>query len=198
MTLRKLNKAIAKLKPVTDARTKWLNHLRPSQAFLVCIGSGPWKYNRRFKVQAKALDRLGDLDLVKMRVTNVFPLEWQMDMLRRMIRYCKHHDIEFDELIQRGSSQNRKESAEHVTCGITHPKTPKPRPKVIGMFVRDYLKLDCFPIDRHVRKWLQDNHLPSKEDDVVALFHKAGKQARFYARAVFGEKSSNPVHRLDS
>lgn len=151
-------------------------------------------------MQARALERLGSNDLTNLRVTSsLFPLTWQLTMTRQMIRYCKARGIGFDELISRRGSRNRKESAQHVHAGILpahKDPTKTPRVKVIGMFVRDYLKLECFPVDRHVRRWLMDNNLPTREADVVELFREIKESSRAYARAVFTAKSKNPVHRI--
>jgi hypothetical protein len=70
----------------------------------------------------------------------------------------------------------------------------KPLPKVLGMFVRDFLYTESFPIDRHVRKWLKDHKLPTNQDRLIEMFRTEKLQARGYARALFQQKSSNPVH----
>lgn len=67
-------------------------------------------------------------------------------------------------------------------------------PKVLGMFVRDYLYIDIFPQDRHVRKSLKELGLPTRQAKLLQLFRDNKMKARYYARAMFLKASSNPVH----
>jgi hypothetical protein len=67
-------------------------------------------------------------------------------------------------------------------------------PKVLGMFVRDYLYLDSYPCDRHVRKALKELGLPTRQAQLLKLFDDNKMHARYYARAMFLNKASNPIH----
>lgn len=152
---------------------------RPSQAFLVCLGAGPWKFARRQKIQRDALDWLGDGDLVDlahvMKTNEIFPnrfekqiyphcpfpLTWQVLILRRAVENTIHNNrgsVTFDELIttmlQNPDKQNQLTQF-YTLCGIFPPK----HIKTISLFCRDYLKCPCFPMDRHVKKQLKELEL---------------------------------------
>jgi hypothetical protein len=67
-------------------------------------------------------------------------------------------------------------------------------PKVLGLFVRDYLYLEIIPQDRHVRAELKRLGLPTRHEVLLKLFHDNKLKARCYARAFFLNKASNPKH----
>jgi hypothetical protein len=64
---------------------------------------------------------------------------------------------------------------------------------VIGLFKRDYLFQPCFPVDRHVRRFMEDHGLPHKAVEVEKMFAAIGENPSFYSRAIFGSKTSNPI-----
>ena len=73
----------------------WLDHLNASQAFLVCIGAGPWKVHRRNKIQGQAVEALGKKDLAEVDDAKIFnyPLDWQNQKVADMIDYLKRYKI---------------------------------------------------------------------------------------------------------
>lgn len=195
------------IKPVRDAQAQWLRQHRPSVAMLLCLGSGPWKIGRRFTVQANALKVLGERDIIELKpheVQSIFPLDWQRKYLKAARRFVTTRQVwDFDSIFNiRKTPDVLYEAilsihylAHGYHIGVRSGACKKPLPKVLGMFVRDFIMLDCFPQDRHVRKWLKDHNLPTHQAKIMAMFKAEKLHARYYARALFLDKSKNPVHK---
>jgi hypothetical protein len=200
--------------PVPDREVKWLRIHRPSVAFILCVMSGPWKIGRRQTVQSNALKILGDMDLYDLNVRDIVamsPLDWQVKYLTAARNTARSSRSAFDDLFDITDTNHRYnlyQAALIIVVRQIHARAhgsicagmflntsfKKPLPKVLGMFVRDFLFQDIVPQDRHVRKWLKDHKLPTKPDLLMKMFQDEKLQARGYARALFNEKSSNPVH----
>ena len=198
--------------PVPDRKVKWLRMHRPSAAMLLCLCSGPWKLGRRQTVQANALKILGIKDLSQLTTRDIImmsPLDWQVRYLTAARNTVKIFGSTFDDMfdiLKSDTKAQRQSQVDLVTeihyraHGYYFPGArggssfKKPLPKVLGMFVRDFLFVESFPIDRHVRKWLKDHKLPTKQDQLLKMFRDGKLQARGYARALFNAKSENPIH----
>lgn len=156
----------------------WLDHLNPSQAFLVCIGAGPWKINRRNLIQQGAVEALGAKDLAEVTDVNIFkfPLDWQVQKTADMIDYLQRYKI------------TMRWFAGWV-AGFPNPikmiyditKT-RGRAKVLDLYARDYLKVPSFPIDRHVERILKENGFPVNEKYMIDLCNQAGLNVSHVAR----------------
>jgi len=190
----KLQKAVPK--PTPDKKCNWLRVQRPSRAMLICLGSGPWKIDRRTAVQEKALALLGKRDLSELKSSEVgkmFPLEWQRNYLKRTVRYAKKCENGFDKQFKfRGIKE--QERARVAESFVVEAYSSNKLPKVISMFLRDYCCVDAYPVDRHVRLFLKENNLPTNEVDMIKLMRACKLSPREYARALFTNKSSNPQH----
>jgi hypothetical protein len=199
-----LRKAIKKLKPVQDTTVKcgWLKRHSPSVAFLLCVASGPWKIKRRASVQVAAMLKLAGRDLSEVKPStfnSVYPLTWQKEMAKRVITECRKRSVSFNTTFVRAGagyrSKKKNEQTLEILCSLLGIDSIHSAPKVVMLFVRDFLDMDVFPKDRHVRRWLTDNNIPHDHQKIIRAFEFLGKHARFYARAVFGDKSSNPILR---
>lgn len=172
----------------------WLDHLKASQAFLVCLGAGPWKIKRRTFIQTQALQILGDRDLVNVDVNETFgfPLEWQRSKIKYIIQYLQHHSWTMDQFI---ISLKDMTHPVKILYDITHTKN---RAKVLDLFVRDYLKLPAFPIDRWVARRLREYNLPQNENYMIELCNIAKLDASYVARAFVssGNFTGNPIIKL--
>lgn len=206
-----LKELLVDVKPITDGKTKWLTMHRPSVAMLLCVCSGPWKIERRQKVQENAIRVLGKRDLIELRLSDIHemvPLEWQRNMLRAITRY----EVPVDTMFAKPKScpeaalinvisifliykQQEQKNVANINLQKTLPKVFHKLPKVMKMFVRDFLMQDCIPIDRHVRRWLKDHNLPTRHAKLLLMFKSEGLHARYYARALFHNKAKNPVHK---
>ena len=209
-----LLKAIADVKPIRDnaKSASWLKKHRPSVAWLCCILSGPWKIERRTKVQARAIEVLGKRDLTQLlvhEVDSIAPLDWQRKYIKAAMAYAKHYlnqtrfdtiqtDLYHKPITRLIDIVRINELARDGFCaGIDFKNAHEyvdACPKVVLMYIRDYINYDCFPIDRHVRKWLKERKLPARSDKLMPLFVAIKKQARGYSRAIFGAQSKNPTH----
>lgn len=153
-------------------RDPWLSRMTATQAFVVCVGAGPWKIGRRRKIQTAALDVVGQSDLVE--AVPYYPLAWQTNMvwtLRTFLVVNKTTMTAFCDGLQDPRDL-------YAACGC--PKGTK----VLSLFVRDYLELPAFPIDRHVRRLLQKHGLPTKEAAMIALCQELGFDPSYVAQLV--------------
>lgn len=161
----------------------WLDGLNYSQALMVCVGAGPWKINRRLKVQTDALIYLGKKDIIDLFNCDVFPFKWQNDIIKKLSTniydggYSSVNQlfITLDKLyIHYGDTRKFLYSF----CGKRNGV------KVLSLFCRDKLKIDSFPIDRHVKRVLQQYHLPTNEDDIINLCRATNLDPRKVATGI--------------
>lgn len=149
----------------------WLNGRNHSDSFVICVGAGPWKFNRRKKIQGQAIEKLAgrDLSFVNEKI-DWYPLDWQNKFVQSMSSNLKRKKITMEILCgylkKHGDTKSRKIIYDLAGC----PNGAK----VLSLFCRDSLKLPSFPIDRHVKKYLIKNNLPTNEDDMVELCLRAG------------------------
>ncbi len=196
--MKKLERILRKAKifPKSDLEANWLRVQRPTIALLLCLCSGPWVFQRRYKLQKQVLEKLGSKDLSDFKFK--FPLEWQNRYFANAKRALRHSGYSsFDEWFK--FNAKTKESVRmdifqrFLFLGFAGPDF-NAVPKVIGMFARDYCCVDCFPQDRHVKQLLKDLNLPKKEHEILELFKESNLSPREYARGFFNSKSSNPTH----
>jgi hypothetical protein len=184
-------------KPTLDKDCDWLRVQRPSRALLICLGSGPWKIGRRTSVQAKALEILGSRDLDELRpreIEAMFPLEWQRSYLKAFVKFSKKQTAFGFDKCWHTCMQDEDWREEQFNLIVLLTLGDVKVPKVISMFARDYCCIDSFPQDRHVRRFLIENKLPTNEKKLIELMNAARLNTRVYARSLFTSKSSNPQH----
>lgn len=179
--------------PEEELEDPWLDGLNFSQAFVVCVGAGPWKAPRREQVQAQALKRLGDKDLSELLIWSFlipwYPLNWQNKMLDKIIKHLLDIQITFEAYcIWLKKIADGQYSKARFASDMGYSKLPK----VLSLFVRDKLKLPSFPLDRHVKRVLDDFEIPHDEEFIVQLCKKAGVNPSQLNRWIFKQKSSNP------
>lgn len=144
-------------------RDPWLRHMTATQAFVVCVGAGPWRITRRRKIQTEALEQVGDMDLSDCDSVPSYPLVWQNSMVQHLHDYLK---VRTTMTAFCAGLQDPRDLYAAAGC----PKGTK----VLSLFARDYLELPAFPIDRHVRRLLQAHQLPCREDVLIALCRYLG------------------------
>ena len=137
----------------------WLRGRTLSEAFVICIGAGPWKFNRRKTIQGQALARLAKRDISQIE-TNIdwYPLDWQNNFTHTAVKNLKTQNVSFDIFCKNTSLSKLQD--------LVGTKT---KPKVISLFCRDALKIPSFPIDRHVRRKLIELGLPANEEEMIRL-----------------------------
>lgn len=160
----------------------------PNKAFLICIGAGPWKVERRKKVQSRAIQWLGDRDLsdfLPNQCRSVYPLKWENDMLSNMVRSLNNKQIKFTTLcdiwLEKGKNSWTTPIVEFFYLCGANPKGTK----VLWLFIRDFLKLPAFPIDRHVRRKLKEYKLPLDPIYIIGLCQDAGIDPNALNRSLF-------------
>lgn len=179
---------------VDDDHWTWLDGLSHVQAFLVCLGAGPWKEGRRLKVQRIALGSykmqgsppLRDVDPLGLG----YPLQWQIDKISKLSQALKHIEYRVD-----GQIAEEFDYLCSVMISIRDPECLYGivgRCKTVELFVRDHLKLPSFPIDRHVRRALKWYGLPDSPKVIIDGCHELGNDPRLLSRALFRVASENP------
>lgn len=180
---------------------KWLQGRTFSEAFVICIGAGPWKFGRRKKIQGEVLDRLQGKDLVDLdlnEVSEFYPLAWQNNFLENTVRFLQQTRKEFEQHCSFITSFYTKQEIDGIKTNLlyyplseVHAMTQcSGNPKVLSLFCRDGLKLPSFPIDRHVKRKLIELGLPTNERRMMHLCTKAGIDPREVAVA-FVRAASN-------
>lgn len=180
-------KRLGGLEPAYDET--WLG-TNPSLAFLTCVAMGPWKHNRREKVRADVLAWYGDTGDLFYGPWTVppYPFKWQQITVARLQDGLKRRGRRLFEmsLLWRGRENWERAVRDFFTlCG--RPEGTK----VLWLFVRDFLKLPAFPIDRWVRRNLQTLGLPADPWYLIAACQEAGVNPNKVARLLFaGEKEA--------
>lgn len=167
-TVKKLSRKAERLGPALVH--PWLP-ADASAAFICCIGAGPWKYGRRRKVQLVALQKLAGRDLIELTGREKwFPLDWQNEMLNALTMTLKRHWISMGQAISVLRQWTPIEGARpnfYRMCG--RPKGTK----VLSLFLRDYVGVPSFPVDRHVKRALQALELPHIEERILDVCDEA-------------------------
>ena len=171
----------------------------PNDAFLVCIGAGPWKEHRRKMVQAGALDwfktRYTDISAINPKnviIQAPYPLVWQNKMiyeLARVLRTGFYGIGTFSNFCEKWKNSTDWEKSIRdffLMCDQGTDGT-----KVLWLFTRDYLNLPGFPIDRHVREFLKKVGLPQNPWYITHLCLDNGIDPSALNRYIFFGKSSN-------
>lgn len=190
-----LLKSLPKESPGFDER--WLPK-DPNNAFIICIGSGPWKTKRREQVQQKVLDwfaskEVSDFSEISLiDVPNIFPFKWQNQMLFNLITNLKSEEQNFKKLCSFWRLTRETENwREAIKNFFEYTDTPKGS-KVLWLFVRDYLKLPAFPIDRHVSRNLKKLGFPENSWYMVEACLLAERNPNTLNRSFF--LSRNPEY----
>lgn len=152
-------------------RDDWLSNLNYSEAFVVCVGAGPWKIGRRRTIQQMALKKLGGQDLSKLEEPiNWYPLLWQNQITSALVSTLARLNVSMDELCKNIKLAAPTREPRHLLYYFCHRSNGC---KVLSLYCRDKLNVDSFPIDRHVLRFLKNNGLPTGEDDMVKLCKEA-------------------------
>lgn len=159
----------------------WLDGRSYSEAFVICVGAGPWRFERRKKVQGEALKQLDGKDLINWNYPPKlscfeYPLKWQNDIIFNTVHYLMGNKVKFNDLCL----MNNKKFLRNLILEMSGCKT---LPKVLSLFCRDSLKIDAFPIDRHVKRKLQELGLPTKEEDMIKICREALLEPNLVATA---------------
>jgi hypothetical protein len=156
----------------------WLRGRSYSEAFVICLGAGPWKFNRRKKIQGESLDRLQGRDLSELYGTEPwYPLEWQNNFLHRATVNLRKWDLTLSEVCLVARQMPGSGALKTIQELVGTDKDPK----VISLFCRDGLGVPSFPIDRHVRRKLKELNLPVDEDKMIKLCQEADIDPRLAA-----------------
>lgn len=160
-----VSRLIALSKTLDTTPFNWLQGRTFSEAFVICIGAGPWKFNRRKTIQEKALNKLNKRDLSRLRNVNWYPLEWQNKFVNNVRRSLTTSMEEFCCKLMCPKCVNPNEARQYLFNAAGCPKGSK----VLSLFCRDALRIPAFPIDRHVKRYLIKHKLPTNENSMIKL-----------------------------
>lgn len=164
-----------------------------SKSFLICLGAGPWKEQRRYNVQRLALmcyQTFSCSDLSEFPFTNiVYPLDWQNDYLCNMLTSLNKFRKRFDEICDRWKEDKSAwEISLHELFDMCKCNSRKGS-KVLWMFARDSLNIPAFPIDRWVRRKLNELRLPEDPWYITKLCLEADVDPNSLNRSFFLSKN---------
>lgn len=167
-----------------------------NDAFLVCVGAGPWKEARRKNVQDAALawfkDKYKDLSAISLAYVQSsppFPLDWQNQMVHDLVKNLKHKNATFSQLCKSWSESN--DWPKSIVDFFEIIGYESKGTKVLWLFVRDYLELPAFPVDRHVKSFLERLELPVNPWYITRLCLDVGVNPSALNRYIFFSKSTN-------
>ena len=193
----------------------WLDNLNFSQAFVVCVGAGPWKEKRRKKV---ALDKLKNNDLCEFHKTKIiwFPFDWQNNLIENAAELCYHMKTSFEQYCSKMRDQLNKleyyllcinpdidsnDLKEYLELSSLLKTTfyhdfgyGDEGIKVLSLFLRDKINIYAFPIDRHIKRNLEQHGLPYDEGFIIYICGIYGVDPSQLNRYIFNSNSSNPQY----
>lgn len=158
----------------------WLRGRSFSEAFVICIGAGPWKFGRRKKIQGEALNKLAGRDISEVMMDEAkdfYPLAWQNNFILETSKSMRDIGLSFNAFCE--DIKNKPQTLQL----IKNISKSKGNPKVISLFCRDALQAPSFPIDRHVKRKLIELGLPANEDKMIKVCSDAGIDPRSAAVA---------------
>lgn len=184
------------LKHKADYDATWLP-TNPNLALLICLGAGPWRIERRTKIQKKVIKwylslNVDDLSkIVPNQVKNLYPLNWQNNHLFNIIEYLRIHSKTFWEFYFAWKNIYDLNQWEDIPKELFKmAKVPKKGTKTLWLFIRDCLQKPAFPIDRHVTRKLKEYELPQDSYYVTNACIKAGIDSNELNRAFFSGKNN--------
>jgi len=165
---------------VEDNTVEWLGDPTAVKSvdhwLITCICYGPWREPRQKEVWQRAGSRFeedfgGDVrNITEGNVNDLgFPLKWQRDWLVSLSSHLRSRGMSLRGLVE-GLPEDGLEASDELLRAL---RIRGRRSKVIGIFVRDCLKRDVFPIDTRVRFLLSALVLPREERALVRLCQKA-------------------------
>lgn len=169
----------------------WLDTKTPQNAYLCCVGSGPWKFTRRWNVINAALDWGKDKVFHLDDFEEIYPLTWQNSMLQAAMSYSKSNAFDFNEYFYLIKEQPPADWKSEIFKVFDIAGCPQGS-KVLWLFIRDYLKLPSFPIDRHVARRLDEFGLPQDPWALIDICLVMGLDPRKVAKRLVQDHVVNP------
>jgi hypothetical protein len=157
----------------------------PDYFFIANVCYGPWRDKRQKQVWLKAYSIFkefckGDLRLVDNSIDLGFPFKWQTEKVRKIASFLRDKGVSFTEFLtslkSKSGLQARDEFRQILGSHVT---------KTVSTFIRDYLNLDIFPVDRRVRRMLELWGLPKDEDEMLKLCEATGVNPKELNRMLY-------------
>lgn len=140
-----------------------------SKALVVCVGAGPWRFERRRLVQKKALKWLGNRDISEIRgEVDIFPLDWENKIIENLAKNLRKKGLTFKKFCKKMINGDFSNKKLYRMCGKSDYM------KTLSLFCRDSLRKNSFTIDRHVKRILNEYKMPPREDEMIKICLKNG------------------------
>jgi hypothetical protein len=162
----------------------WLSGMDPDSAFIRAVSAGPWKFNRRQHIFEEALSKMNVSGLLYSKPESIFPLAWQNKFYIAMVESLQLENKPFLLYVDKWKKSDWQQATNDFFSMCNCPKGCK----VLWLFVRDYLDLPAFPIDRHVKRWLDYYDLPVNTIKMIDLCKEADVNINDFARALFSNR----------
>jgi len=170
----------------------WLPH-DCNNAILACIGAGPWNQQRRNTTQESILlwfnkQNVSDISLLT-KIEKIYPLIWQNELLFNLNKNLKSLNTTFRQRCYRYLNEKYffKDPVEDFFNLFGEVKEAH----ILWTFVRDYLNLPAFPINKLVKKELKANELPDDSLKIIEICLKTKIDPNFLSRCLANKCSAN-------
>lgn len=161
------------------------------EAFVRCLCLGPWRKERRAQVRTLALSALENAEgkLHKMKDVSFFPFQWQITYASNMIAHLNAREVSmgmycnslmrcYEAMWPKGKRIVLENFFSVVSGGDRRGS------KVLWLFLRDFIRIPAFPIDRHIKRFLQRQDLPVNSWRMMDLCIEAGVDAGLFNRGI--------------
>jgi len=154
--------------------------------WLMSISWGPWTIDRQLAVYHKAkenFDKLGKHfhQMTKGDVKKLeYPLAFQRKYVWKICEYLRENNLTFDQLCDKLKEMGGIQAGLMLQDILETPET-----KLIHVFLRDYLIIDGFPIDRNVERVLKKYGIKPDPYKIITACRFLGINPRVMNRLVY-------------
>jgi len=160
---------------------QWWSFPDADTALLTVVAWGPWVVQRQEKVAKQAILKAAGRKIHELPPDiKLYPLKFQNQIINRMTRYLQSKGISLEGLCVKLRKYNAN-TVRRFLLAVTGLR----KSKVIECFIRDYLHLDSFPLDRWAIRTLRKFGLPTDERKIVKLCKEARINPRELNRQIY-------------
>jgi len=165
--------------------------------FILCWGNynengqlSQWsKVKENFLKSHKPLHQLTDKQIERLgyflSIAKNKRRQWPVNFLKNLVRHLRSRSLTFDEFCDILKAEGA-ESPQHAIVDLMNACDTSSS-KIVECFLRDCLKIDCFPIDLRIRRVLQSYHIPDDSRKLVECCRQLNINPRIFNRAIFME-----------
>jgi hypothetical protein len=102
-----------------------------------------------------------------------------------LVRHLRSKGLTFDAFCDNLKIEG-DESPQHAMIDLMNACNASSS-KIVECFLRDCIKIDCFPIDLRIKRILKSYHIPEDSRKIVECCRELNINPRFFNRAIFTE-----------